>query len=288
MATVPQQRIVYRLVAVEDIRPTNQGVRLNGYPAWPSAVKQVDRRFKAKEMAKNANRRLQYSRADRLILKNSFQSCTPPQYTTPPQSPPLTPSKMSVEGSVSPRYSQRIMPSSIFRMNLFPPDMSAPTSASPIPAYVPPQLRSYSPASSATPSEYMSDEEQQPHPKRRRRRKKSSASEFSEANETAGKLQGVVRYFFCQAYGLEGVKKRSHAEVISDACSLTQCSERAINEALYGHSYGQLLNGLRECVPDYPSNKVANKQRNQQLADTLRKIEYGTLQHLTLFDGNMA
>jgi len=131
----------------------------------------------------------------------------------------------------------------------------------------------------------MSDDEE-PKPKRRRRRKKRSESGDSSETETTGKLQGLVRYFFCQAYGLEGVTKRSHAEVITDARSMTQCSLRAVNEALYGHSYGHELHELRELVPGYPSNKVMNRMRNQQLEETLLAIEQGELQHITAFDGN--
>jgi len=92
----------------------------------------------------------------------------------------------------------------------------------------------------------------------------------------------MCKYFFCQGYGLQGVKKREHAEIIRDAVALTGCSERAIQETLYGYSYEEMLKDLRADVPEYPA-KVPNRQRAKKLEALLKDLDSQAFYH---YDGN--
>ena len=83
-------------------------------------------------------------------------------------------------------------------------------------------------------------------------------------NPEGGKLKDYAAYFFSQAYGLGDHAVRCHDDVISDAYALTNCSQRAIHEMLYGFSYDDVLGHLRAQVTVYPA-KVPNKERNMDL-----------------------
>lgn len=97
-----------------------------------------------------------------------------------------------------------------------------------------------------------------------------------------GKLKDLCSYLFCQAYGLRGVMRRPHEEVVRDAMALTGCSERAIQECLYGHSYTDQLGEVRAMIPVYPS-KVRSRGRAQAMEEILKNLHSHPLYS---FDGN--
>jgi len=97
-------------------------------------------------------------------------------------------------------------------------------------------------------------------------------------NPLGGKLQHFAKQFFCEAYGLEGKPRKNHSLIIDEAILLTNCSERAIREVLYGYSYVD-LNPLRTLVPGYPP-KVANKNRATQLEQNFE--QFGVTSFLSL------
>lgn len=97
-----------------------------------------------------------------------------------------------------------------------------------------------------------------------------------------GKLRDLCGYLFCQAYGLQGVHRRDHEEVIRDAISLTGCSTRAIQEVLYGHSYQSEIAPLRLMVPDFPS-KVRCRSRKLAMENVLSNLHH---MPLATFDAN--
>lgn len=103
-------------------------------------------------------------------------------------------------------------------------------------------------------------------------------------NPTGGKLVHFARLFVCQAYGLEGINKRTHADIIRDAQAITGCSDRAIQEVIYGHSYNEELASLRLRIPGYPP-KARNKERLSQLDHILSTLEHQAFYH---YDGNDA
>lgn len=109
-----------------------------------------------------------------------------------------------------------------------------------------------------------------------------SESPFNIHNPLGGKLSHFASRFFKQAYGLSGSERRSHKVVIAEAMEITQCSERAILEVLYGHSYSKDLQPLRELVVGYPA-KVRNKDRAECLKKLLDDLENQPFYH---FDGN--
>jgi len=90
--------------------------------------------------------------------------------------------------------------------------------------------------------------------------------------------------FFRKAYGLDNTPRQKHSDVIAEACHITGCSERAIHELLYGHSYDTdtELKALREQVPGYPQ-KLPQRYRAAELKFIIDNPE----EHPFLsFDGN--
>merc|ERR1712226_599732 len=84
------------------------------------------------------------------------------------------------------------------------------------------------------------------------------------------------------AYGLNDNKRRDHSMVVKEAMDLTGCSERAVRELLYGHSYDNELHELRQLVEGYPP-KVRNRDRSASLEHLLEDLE---AQPFYYFDGN--
>lgn len=79
--------------------------------------------------------------------------------------------------------------------------------------------------------------------------------------------------YFTQAYGLKGQPRKRHDLIIAQAMEETGCSERAIQETLYGHSYGPLLQEYRDLIPGYPP-KVPNRLRALMLQEILSDLPY--------------
>lgn len=71
-----------------------------------------------------------------------------------------------------------------------------------------------------------------------------------------GKLAILAKEYFCQAYGLESRVKKSHAHVIAEAIKETHCSQRAVQALLYGTTYNDQLQELRELVPNYKPQNI--------------------------------
>lgn len=81
---------------------------------------------------------------------------------------------------------------------------------------------------------------------------------------SGGKLALQCVVYFCQAYGLGGLDRKRHDLIVNEAVENTGCSERAIHEVLYGHSYGGTLQKYRDMIPGYPP-KISHRKRATQL-----------------------
>lgn len=97
-----------------------------------------------------------------------------------------------------------------------------------------------------------------------------------------GMLRSKAVLFFCQAYGLDGHVRRDHDDIIKQAIEETSCSERAIHETLYGHSYSPLLQQYRDLIPGY-TPKVNCRLRNTLMKELVPVIKDHDFYN---FDGN--
>lgn len=97
-----------------------------------------------------------------------------------------------------------------------------------------------------------------------------------------GKLASKAPSFFKQAYGLNGVPRKRHDLIIQEAIETTHCSERAIQETLYGHSYSTILQEFRDMIPGYPP-KMPNRVRTHFLHDLLQNL---SAHEFYRYDGN--
>jgi hypothetical protein len=111
---------------------------------------------------------------------------------------------------------------------------------------------------------------------------RESPEEHALRHPLGGKLRQKAVNFFAQAYGLKGQPRRRHDLIISQAIEETGCSERAIQETLYGHSYSPLLQEYRDLIPGYPP-KLPNRLRLKMLRDILTDLPYHAFYR---YDGN--
>ncbi len=66
-----------------------------------------------------------------------------------------------------------------------------------------------------------------------------------------GKLKYVAPMLFQQAYGLNGFMKMKHETLILESMEKYSCSEAAMKDLLYGHSYDKEIGVFRSQIPDY-------------------------------------
>lgn len=102
----------------------------------------------------------------------------------------------------------------------------------------------------------------------------------------AGKLECMCMIFFCKAYGLMGVNKRPHGEVMAEAEEATGCSHRAIQGVLYTFTYDGKLGALRTQVPIYPVKADKSKARDLALKSLLAAFETTPDHPLLSYDAN--
>lgn len=121
----------------------------------------------------------------------------------------------------------------------------------------------------------------------------SKMKNISITNETSPVPKGTLPYgeggpggdlhlrayeYFERAYGLNGYAVEDHKTLIATVQQEVGCSERAVKELLYGWSYSDLLEELREQIFLYPrkpiivGNKNRCKEKRMAELDALAKI----------------
>jgi len=68
-----------------------------------------------------------------------------------------------------------------------------------------------------------------------------------------GCLKDQAQELFQRAYGLNGRETAEYSDLLDATRLSTGCSQRAFEELIFGHTYGSVLNGLRDQVPGYMS-----------------------------------
>jgi hypothetical protein len=108
-------------------------------------------------------------------------------------------------------------------------------------------------------------------PKSRKSKKPSkSPSQQSPRVMVCGPLLGVAVEIFEKAHGLNGRQKEELEALKVETMAKYNCSERAFQSLVLGHSYDEVLAPLRKQVPGYVTKEEARRKK-QQLARKARE-----------------
>jgi hypothetical protein len=90
-----------------------------------------------------------------------------------------------------------------------------------------------------------------------------------------GPLLGVAVEIFEKAHGLNGRQKQELESLKVETMAKYNCSERAFQSLVLGHSYDEVLAPLRRQVPGYVTKEEARRKK-QQLAKRAREAAANT------------